>query len=306
MSRAWRLWLVLALLAGTASAKEVPYLAGRVNDLAGMIPAETRAQLETRLAALEQEKGSQVAVLTIDTLEGEPIEDYTLRVAETWKLGRGQFDDGALLLVVRDDRKMRLEVGYGLEPVLSDAVSIRILDDVIRPRFKQGDFGGGIAAGVEAIDGTVRGQDVLPPPSAGETQKMPLTARVVMFLIFALVIGTFSLTAITQSGSGAWFLYFFLIPFWLIFPMAIFASPFGLVFVIAWLIGFPILRRLLRNTDFGRQITKDHPWIISSPVAGGWSSSRGWGGGSSRGWGGGGGFSGGGGSFGGGGASSSW
>ncbi|HQT96131.1 MAG TPA: TPM domain-containing protein, partial [Thermoanaerobaculaceae bacterium] len=108
--------LVAALLATPlAAAVEVPFLSGHVNDTAAMIPAGVREQIETKLAAFEKTTGAQVVVLTVPSLNGEPIEDYSIKVAQTWKLGRKGVDDGVLFLVARDDRRMRIEVGYGLE-----------------------------------------------------------------------------------------------------------------------------------------------------------------------------------------------
>jgi len=301
--------VLLAAALGTVAldvaALGVPYLTGRINDEAEMIPAEVRERLEAELAGLEDETGAQVVVLTVPSLEGETLEDYSLRVAETWELGRGDVDDGVLFLVARDDRKMRLEIGYGLEPTLTDALSSRILNDVVRPRFKAGDFGGGIEAGVGAIAGTIRGEEgVLPPPASDNVIEnlgsgLPMGARFGMGAIFFLVVGVHSMSAIGKKGCGAWFLYVFLIPFWGTFPFAIFGLPWGGIFPVLWLVGFPILWIILHRTVAGRSYKKSHPWVttIGSGRGGGWSSGGGFSGG---------GFSGGGGSFGGGGASSSW
>ena len=132
-----------------------------------MIPAEVRERLEGKLAAFEKETGAQVAVLTIDTLGGDVLEDYSLKVAQTWKLGRKGVDDGVLLLIVKDDRKLRIEVGYGLEGKLTDAQCGRILDDVVRPEFRNGDFGRGVEAGVDAIIGMIQGKDTIPSRAPG-------------------------------------------------------------------------------------------------------------------------------------------
>lgn len=289
--------LLLALLVGATPvvALEVPFLAGRVNDLADMIPADAEARIEARLERLESERGAQVAVLTIPSLQGEVLEYYSLRVAETWALGRGEFDDGALLLIARDDRKMRLEVGYGLEPAVTDLASRRIVDDVIRPRFQQGDFGGGIEEAVSVIAGLVEGEDALPPPGAGDgSGRGDVIEQLIGFLF---PVGFFSLIAFSSRGCMAWALYLVLIPFWFSLPVTLFGAPWGLVPGILWLIGFPILA--LRRGSIGRSGWGD-------PSSGrGWSSTRGSWGGSGGGFSGGG-FSGGGGSFGGGGSSGSW
>ena len=167
------------------------------------------------------------AILTIPTLDGESLEEYSLRVAETWKLGRGKFDDGALVLIARDDRQMRIEVGYGLEPALTDAKSRRILDDLMRPRFREGDFDGGVEKAVKAIDGLVRGDENALPAPEPKSGVEGVAPRAIMFLVFAVVIGIFSLVALATEGAGAWFFYLFLTPFWLAFPIAIFGSRFG-------------------------------------------------------------------------------
>ncbi len=141
-----RLSIVLLLVATAAPTLEVPFLSGRVNDYAELIPPETEERIAAKLEAFEGSTGAQLAVLTVPSLGDEVLEEYSLRVAETWGLGREEQDDGVLLLVARDDRKMRIEVGYGLEARLTDAQCGRILRNVLRPAFREGDFGGGIEA----------------------------------------------------------------------------------------------------------------------------------------------------------------
>jgi len=281
-------------------ARDVPYLSGRINDTAGMIPAEVRDRIEGKLAAFEKEMGAQVAVLTIDTLGGEVLEDYSLKVAQTWKLGRKGVDDGVLLLIAKDDRKMRIEVGYGMESKLTDAQCRRILDDVVRPEFRNGDFGRGVEAGVDAIIGTIQGKDMIPtraPAGATRASDVPLGARVIGSVVFTIVIGVFSLLALLSKGCQSWFLYAFLMPFYAAFPLALWGVP-GAVLVFIWLIGFPIAKHWLRKTPAGKSFLKTHPGLVAFAASGGHSSSgHGWGSG---------GFSGGGGSFGGGGASGGW
>ncbi len=157
--------MVVLVLAVTAGALDVPYLSGRVNDQAMMLEDTFEGQLEEQLRLLEEETGAQVAVLTIASLEGDPIEDFSIRVVQTWKLGREGVDDGVLLLVARDDRRMRIEVGYGLEGALTDAQAGRIIDSLMTPRFREGDFEGGIGSAVGAISAAVRGEALeLPEP----------------------------------------------------------------------------------------------------------------------------------------------
>jgi uncharacterized protein len=303
----------LLALVGTLAAppalaqREVPYLSGRVVDEAGIVPDDVEARLEQRLAAYEAESGSQVVVLTVDDLRGDPIEDFSLRVAETWKIGRGGVDDGVIFVVARDDRRMRIEVGYGLEPELTDLESGRILDEIVSPRFRQGDFGGGVEAGVDAILAGIEGAELPEPPASAPGEGVPLGARILGMLIFVFVIGIFSLAAIATPGGGGWFLYLFLVPFYLLFPMFLVHVLAGPIAAALWLVLFPILRPLARRRGWtkrffdqgGSRRYRRGGWGGGGPFLGG----GGFGGG---GFGGGGGFSGGGGSFGGGGASGSW
>jgi uncharacterized protein len=290
--------LLLTGGAPASGARDVPFLSGRVVDEAGIIDAEMELQITARLRRLEDATGAQVAVLTVQSLEGDPIEDFALQVAETWKLGRQDKDDGALLVVAVDDRAMRLEVGYGLEPTLTDALSARILDGALRPRFRAGDFAGGIQSGVEAIAGVIEGDETaVPEVSSDELAEAPLGARLGAGFIFLVVVGVFSLQALFSSGCGSWILYVFLMPFWLLFPMGIIHPVAGLVCFGLWLFGFPILHLFFARSTPGRRFVNSTPWIGSFTSSGGGWSSGGFSGG---------GFSGGGGSFGGGGASSSW
>lgn len=141
----------------------VPPLTGHVTDQTGTLSADQKASLEQTLTAFEARKGSQLAVLMIPSTAPQEIEQYALRVAEQWKLGRKKVDDGAILVVAKDDRALRIEVGYGLEGVLNDATSKRIISETILPRFKQQDFYGGITAGVGQIVRVIEGEP-LPEP----------------------------------------------------------------------------------------------------------------------------------------------
>ncbi len=134
-----------------AAAIDVPPLRGRVNDYAGVMSQDQVRSLESRLAQFEQGTGHQVAVLTIPTLDGEDIEGFGIRVAENWKLGKKGFDNGVILVVAIKDRRIRLEVGYGLEGVLPDAIAKQITSEYIVPRFRSQDYGGGIVAGIDAV-----------------------------------------------------------------------------------------------------------------------------------------------------------
>ena len=143
----------------------VPLLKARVTDLTATLAQDQLAVLENKLAAFEQKKGSQIAVLLVPTTKPETIEQYSIRVADQWKLGRRGVDDGILLLVAKEDRALRIEVGRGLEGVIPDAYGKRIVADDIAPRFKQGDFSGGLNAGVDRIIKLVDGEP-LPAPKA--------------------------------------------------------------------------------------------------------------------------------------------
>jgi uncharacterized protein len=309
MSRAVRLafvaFVVLAAAPGvtaTAAALEVPYLSGRVVDEAGLLPPDRAAALEEELRRLEEETGAQVVVLTIPSLEGEVLESYALEVAETWGIGRERADDGVLFLISRDDRQLRIEVGYGLEGVLPDLAASRIIRNLVVPEFKAGDYPGGIEAGVGAIAGAIREEPGAVPDDPPGVTGPDLAGRGFMGLVFLFVVGTFSLTALGTKGCQGWFLYLFLLPFWFIFPTVILGPPFGLVPGFAWLVLFPILRLFFDHTPAGKRFRTRSPMMrgLGRMAA----SSGGFRGGGFGG--GGGGFSGGGGSFGGGGASGSW
>jgi uncharacterized protein len=296
----WLVLITLGLLVAPAIAREVPYLAGPVNDLADLLSDSAEETLAARLIELQRATGAQVVVLTVPSLEGEILEDYSLRVAETWQLGRAEVDDGALLLIVRDERQMRLEVGYGLEGAIPDVWAKRVLDDVLRPRFRAGDFDGGVSAAVDTIAALIAGEEALPPPDEGGESIDDIGGpKAIALLAFLIPVGLFSLQAVASRGCVAWFLYLFLMPFWFAFPVAILGRPMGLIPIALWVVGFPIVWAVLHGTAAGRTWRGAGPFLGGG---GGWSSSRGgWGGGFA-----GGGFSGGGGSFGGGGASGSW
>jgi uncharacterized protein len=281
---------VLLLAAVTSAALEVPYLGGRVNDLAGMLTEAVEADLEQQLAALERETGSQVVVLTIPSLEGEPLEDFALRVAETWQLGRAGVDDGVLLLIARDERRVRIEVGYGLEGAIPDAAAHRIITGLITPRFRAGDFDGGVEDAVGAIAAAVRGEELaLPEPPPRGADGLSGFAMLVFFGLFFL---PFVNAALRTPGAGGWFLYVFLTPFLFVFPAAVAGLLAGVAAAGGWLVLFPILRSFWPKGPTGRGGRGGWGPIFTGGGSGGGGFS--------------GGFSGGGGSFGGGGASGGW
>jgi uncharacterized protein len=161
-------WLFPALSPALADVA-VPQLVGRVVDQTGTLSGGELDSLQQTLRGFEARKGSQVAVLIVPTTGDETIEQYSLRVAEAWKIGRKKIDDGALLVVAKNDRKLRIEVGYGLEGALTDVTSKRIIDEIITPRFRNGDFAGGISAGVDRIIGVIDGEKLPAPPPARQS-----------------------------------------------------------------------------------------------------------------------------------------
>lgn len=167
----------------------VPAPGGRVTDLAATLTAQQKAGLEQTLQAFEARKGSQLAVLIVPSTAPETIEQYALRVAEQWKLGRKKVDDGAILLVARNDRALRLEVGYGLEGALNDATSKRIISEVITPHFKQDDFHGGIAAGVDRIIRVIDGEPLPEPRRAAGGGLADFQQYIPVIFIVALMVG---------------------------------------------------------------------------------------------------------------------
>jgi uncharacterized protein len=250
----------------------------------------------------------------VPSLQGDALESYTMRVAETWKLGGKERDDGVLVFIAKGDRKMRLEVGYGLEERLTDLRSRSILDEVMGPRFKAGDFGGGVEEGVKAVEAVIRGGEVTnTAPAAPVAPSSSSTApdwvgRLFGGCIFLVVVGLFSVIALATPGFAGWFLYAFLIPFHCAFPMGLLTPQLGLVWLATWVVGFPLARWVLRDSPWWNRFKASLPtpssgggssWSSGSSGSSGssWSSSSSSSGSS---------FSGGGGSFGGGGASSSW
>ncbi len=294
------LGVALALLPSTVAAQGMPYLGGRVNDYADVLSSNTKSQLERELKAFEDSTSNQVVVLTINSLEGTNLEEYSINVAQTWKLGQKGKDNGVLLLVVKDDRKMRIEVGYGLEGSLTDARCSTIIQRAILPRFRKGDYDGGVKAGIDGILESISGTFVAEEEESGGGMGFP---EIVIFLgIFGVVVGMFTFIALFTKGFMSWFLYVFLIPFWLAFPYAAIGGTIGLLPFAIYFVAFPIIKIFLAKNSVGirwqKYVATSMP--LASSGSSGWSSSGGgWSSGGSS-------FSGGGGSFGGGGSSGSW
>ncbi|ACC71225.1 YgcG family protein [Paraburkholderia phymatum] len=202
--------------AGSDACAEVPVppLTARVVDQTGTLTGEQRSSIEQTLKDFETRKGSQISVLIVPTTQPETIEQYSMRVVEQYKLGRAKVDDGALLIVAKNDRALRIEVGYGLEGALNDATSNRIIREVIVPKFKQGDFYGGIAAGVDSMIRVVEGEPLPAPQRRGESNGMAglLPALFVMAVltggVLRAILGRLPGALVTGGiiGALAWFL----------------------------------------------------------------------------------------------------
>jgi len=178
--------LVLLFCLAQAHGSEVPTLKGRVNDYAGILSPGAEKRLETLLSDLEKTDATQIVVLTLPSLGGETIEEYGIRVADTWKIGQKGLDNGAILIISKNDRKLRIEVGYGLEGRLTDLMAGRIIGNIIVPRFKAGNFDQGITEGVQAMIQVVRGEfkaENHPAPSAIPWHENLFSVIVVLFLI---------------------------------------------------------------------------------------------------------------------------
>jgi uncharacterized protein len=264
---------------------DIPELSKRVTDLTGTLNAEQQSTLEAKLASFEAKKGSQIAILLVPTTQPEDIAQYSLRVAEKWKIGRTKINDGVLVLVAKDDHKMRIEVGYGLEGAIPDVYAKRIVSDVMRPHFKQGDFYSGINASADALIGLINGEALPAPAPSQSGSQMSGENSLALFLVGTLfftmlfhgMLGRFFGSAATGGVMGGATALFF-------------AATAGVGVGIAAFIASLILPSLFSgNISSGR-----------GGYYGGSSSGGGWSSGGSSSWGGGGG------DFGGGGASGDW
>jgi uncharacterized protein len=303
ISRAKAILLALFLCWTQAAFADVavPPLVGRVVDQTNTLNASYIETLNQRIHSFEQRKGSQIAILIVPTTEPETIEQYSIRAAETWKIGRKKIDDGALLVIAKNDHKLRIEVGYGLEGALTDITSRRIIDEVIAPHFKEGDFAGGISEGLTRMIGVIDGEPLpKPAPEATHPSELPywlLNPFNPLTIIFVLVVGGISRSVLGRLvGSGV---------------------AGGVIATIVWLfLGSISLGLVAGGIISVVTFLADPSWAVNQGAtrsgrrrgddgwSGGWSggsSSSGWSGGSSSSDSGGGG-----GSFGGGGASGSW
>lgn len=272
---------LLAVCALSAWAQvAVPSLSRRVTDLTATLTAEQVAALENKLAAFEAQKGSQIAVLIVPTTEPEDIAQFGIRVADQWKIGRKKIDDGVILIVAKNDRRMRIEVGYGLEGAIPDAIARRVIAETITPFFKAGDFYGGIDAGVQQLMRLIEGEP-LPAPAAAPAETGTDDGAFLVLIVGGIVVGWLLSALMSRPAAGG-------------------IAALGSGAVGAFLLGFTPLLLFIAVFVFAG---------VASGFrrGGGWSSGGGWGGGGFGGGGfGGGSWGGGGGGFGGGGSSGSW
>jgi uncharacterized protein len=291
-ARASLLALLLCWACAALALVAVPPLSGRVVDQTGTLSASDIAALTQTLKDLGTRKGSQVAVLIVPTTDGEAIEQFSLRVAEAWKIGRKKVDDGALLVIAKNDRRLRIEVGYGLEGALTDVTTKRIIDEDITPKFKTGDFAGGVSAGINRMIRLIDGEK-LPEPEPPHWQSPGVLNNIDPFnpfvLAFVFIVGGALRTALGRLVGSA--------------------ATGGFVGVLAWL----FVGSLGAAAVIGVLVFLISAFIDLIPSGGGRGTRGGWSSGGSSDWSSGrssssdsGGFSGGGGSFGGGGASGSW
>ncbi|HEY9097606.1 MAG TPA: YgcG family protein [Thiobacillus sp.] len=267
---------LLAMLALSAWAQvAVPELSRRVTDLTGTLSNQQADVLESKLATFEAKKGSQIAILIVPTTEPEDIAQYGIRVADQWKIGREKIDDGLILIVAKNDRKLRIEVGYGLEGVIPDAIAKRVIAETITPYFKAGDFNGGIEAGILQLMGLIEGEP-LPQPSQQSEGGEGGEASFVLLTFGGVIAGWLLSAMMSRPAAGG-------------------VAALGSGVVGALLLGLTPIVLLVAV-------------FVFAGVASGFRSGGGWssGGGGGLGGGGGGSWGGGGGGFGGGGSSGSW
>ena len=288
--------LLLCCLSVAAYGLDVPRLQGYVNDYAGMISPSVKSRIVEELRVFEQSDSTQIVVLTIPSLKGENIEEFGIKVSETWKIGQQQKDNGALLIVSKQERKIRIEVGRGLEGKLTDLMAGRIIDQVITPRFRQGDYDGGFAAAVSSLIGATRGEFKAEerPFQRGQRGFPPLLTFLLFFGMFILFLGIYSRFLGGIAGAVG-----------LPALVHLSVSPIGIVMILLLaLVGFGA--GFFLSGLFSSGISRTGGRARSRDDGGGFFQIPGMGGHSRGGGGFGGGFSGGGGSFGGGGASGGW
>ena len=283
------LFLLVCAGALNAAALEVPRLNGHVNDYAAMLSTASQRQLEAVLTDFEQKESTQIVVLTVPSLQGDSLEDFSMRVVGAWKIGQKELDNGAILLIAKNDRKIRIDVGYGLEGRLTDLLAGRIIRNVIAPQFKSGQFDRGITEGVAAMIDAVRGEYAVTDAPRQPRQSQTGVPIIALFALFFLINALGRASRVMGAAAGA-----------VLFPIAG-ALFFGLgPLLLLGLIPLGLVAGLLIGLIGGPLVAgRTH----SSARGGYWGGGSGGGGFSSGGFGG---FSGGGGGFGGGGASGGW
>ncbi|HOT45411.1 MAG TPA: TPM domain-containing protein [Spirochaetota bacterium] len=252
------LFLALLFSAPSLSLIPVPALRGRVTDDAGILGTATREHIGGLLKAHEDRTTNQVAVLTVETLEGESIEEFATRVFDRWRLGREKKDNGVLIIVASKDRRMRIEVGYGLEEVLTDAKAGRIIDAVMAPRFKAGDFDGGVTAGVLAVIALLEDAGAAPSEQGGGSGEssdgffkgpdLPIMQRILIGCFIFGIIGLFTVIGVFTPQGVGWFLYLFLIPFWAMFPIVVVGTTGAFIMLCIYLVAYPVARILISRS----------------------------------------------------------
>jgi uncharacterized protein len=280
--------LVLLLAAVAQPQVAVPALHAPITDLTRTLTGEQVAALDTRLRDFESRSGAQIAVLLVPSIEPETIEEFSIRVADEWKVGRRGPDDGVLLVVAKQDRAVRIEVGYGLEGALPDVMANRIIDQVLVPRFREGDYFGGISAALDRIVALIEGESLPEPESSRPVPTGDAVGSLLPILFMAVFVGSSMLRRAFGAFGGA----------------AIVAAVAGIiVWLLTHIVAIAIVATLVAFVLglFGGIGGRGREWSNRSRRMGGFGG--GWGGG---GFGGGGGWSGGGGGFGGGGASGRW
>jgi len=282
--------LLLCSLPFSAHGLDVPRLQGYVNDYAGMISPPAKLKIEEGLRAFEQSDSTEIVILTVPSLEGENIEEFSIKVAEAWKIGQQQRDNGILLIVSKQERKIRIEVGRGLEGKLTDLMAGRIIDQVIKPRFKQGDFDGGFITGTSALVDATRGEFKAEQGPVQRRQKgfPPFLTFLLFFGIFVLILGSFSriLGGIAGAIGLPSLVHLTVVPAGILPTILLALVGFGSGFFLSNLFSLGGSRRGGHRNHGGGFFYG--PWVGGSSIGGGGQ------------------FSGGGGSFGGGGASGNW
>jgi uncharacterized protein len=298
--------IFLAKLAFAATQQNpVPELTGHVNDYAGILSAETRSKLEKQLQQHEDSTSNQIVLLTVASLQGQPIEELANEIFNTWQLGQQGKNNGVLLLISPDDRKVRIEVGYGLESVLTDAHCSRIIRNELIPSFKYKEYDMGVIAGVDAIRQAIHGTYSAEDPGFWESlmayEGMGFPECLFIGAIVMAILLLFTFIAIAGEDFVNWFLFLFLLPFYFAFPFPIFGSSIGFIIVIGY-VGLFLWTRIWFRTPAGKAyLQKLAPATGKSGSGSSRSSSRSYSRSSSRSS-----YSGGGGRSGGGGSSGSW